>query len=145
VCDLWESGRLAQKSAPEGRARRLTRRLRFGLIWRVGLGREWSAVGRGPHQAHLVRRQPIGLVDQIVRAPFQPLGLSVRLTVSPPHPGEKVPATFSPHLFPSCHLFPSHGRYVAFQMAEVAIPRGLFAEILRLIAELRPQPPPAPA
>ena len=39
----------------------------------------------------------------------------------------------------------SHGRYVAFQMAEVAVPRKLFAEILRLIAELRPQPPPAPA
>ena len=39
----------------------------------------------------------------------------------------------------------SHGRYVAFQMAEVAIPRHMFQEILRLIAELRPQPPPAPA
>jgi len=39
----------------------------------------------------------------------------------------------------------SHSRYVAFQLAEVAIPRGLFAEVLRLIAELRPQPPPAPA
>ena len=39
----------------------------------------------------------------------------------------------------------SHGRYVAFQMAEVAIPRQMFEEILRLIAELRPQPPPAPA
>jgi hypothetical protein len=36
----------------------------------------------------------------------------------------------------------SHGRYVAFQMAEVAIPRQMFQEILRLIAELRPQPPP---
>ena len=36
-------------------------------------------------------------------------------------------------------------RYVAFQMAEVAIPRQMFQEILRLIAELRPQPPPAPA
>src|SRR5207302_10493395 len=32
----------------------------------------------------------------------------------------------------------SHGRYVAVQMAEIAIPRNLFAEILRLIAELRP-------
>jgi len=32
----------------------------------------------------------------------------------------------------------SHGRYVAFQMAEVAISRNLFADILRLIAELRP-------
>jgi hypothetical protein len=37
------------------------------------------------------------------------------------------------------------GRYVAFQMAEVAIPRQMFQEILRLIAELRPQPPLAPA
>jgi hypothetical protein len=34
----------------------------------------------------------------------------------------------------------SHGRYVAFQMAEVAIPRTLFADILRLVAELRPSP-----
>jgi hypothetical protein len=34
----------------------------------------------------------------------------------------------------------SHGRYVAFQMAEVAIPRNVFADILRLIAELRPPP-----
>ena len=39
----------------------------------------------------------------------------------------------------------SHGRYVAFQMAEVAIPRTLFADILRLIAELRPPPDPATA
>jgi hypothetical protein len=34
----------------------------------------------------------------------------------------------------------SHGRYVAFQLAEVASPRNLFADILRLIAELRPPP-----
>ena len=33
-----------------------------------------------------------------------------------------------------------HARYVAFQMAEVAVPKNLFAEILRMIAELR-QPP----
>ena len=38
-----------------------------------------------------------------------------------------------------------HGRYVIFQMAEIAVPRELFQEILRLIAKLRPQPPPAPA
>ena len=37
----------------------------------------------------------------------------------------------------------SHSRYVIFQMAEVAIPRQMFQEILRLIAGLRPQPPPA--
>jgi hypothetical protein len=35
----------------------------------------------------------------------------------------------------------NHGRYVAFQLAEVAIPRNLFADISRLIAE--PRPPPA--
>ncbi len=38
----------------------------------------------------------------------------------------------------------SHGRYVTFQLAEVAVPRGLFEKILRLIDELRP-PPPIPA
>ncbi len=35
-----------------------------------------------------------------------------------------------------------HGRYVTFQLAEVAIPRALFAEILRLIDGLRPAPLP---
>ena len=34
----------------------------------------------------------------------------------------------------------SHARYVAFQMAEVAISRNLFADILRMIAELRLPP-----
>jgi hypothetical protein len=37
----------------------------------------------------------------------------------------------------------SHGRYVTFQMAEVAVPRQMFAEILSLIARMRA--PPAPA
>jgi hypothetical protein len=36
-----------------------------------------------------------------------------------------------------------HGRYVIFQMAEVAVPRELFQEILRLIDGLRPRPAPA--
>ena len=37
----------------------------------------------------------------------------------------------------------AHARYVTFQMAEIAVPSELFAEILRLIDGLRP--PPAPA
>jgi hypothetical protein len=37
----------------------------------------------------------------------------------------------------------SHGRYVTFQLAEVAVSRQMFAEILSLIARLRA--PPAPA
>src|SRR4051812_47888800 len=37
----------------------------------------------------------------------------------------------------------SHGRYVTFQLAEVAVPRQMFADILSLIARLRPAPAPA--
>ena len=37
----------------------------------------------------------------------------------------------------------SHGRYVTFQMAEVAVRRQMFQEILRLIARLRAAPAPA--
>ncbi len=33
-----------------------------------------------------------------------------------------------------------HGRYITFQLAEVAIPRTLFAGILRLIADVRAPP-----
>jgi hypothetical protein len=39
----------------------------------------------------------------------------------------------------------SHGRYVTFQMAEVAVPRQMFQEILHLIARLRPPRSPSPA
>jgi hypothetical protein len=38
-----------------------------------------------------------------------------------------------------------HGRYVVFQLAEVAVLRSLFADILRRIDDLRPRPPPLPA
>jgi hypothetical protein len=37
----------------------------------------------------------------------------------------------------------SHGRYVMFQMAEVAVPRQMFRDNLRLIARLRALPAPA--
>ena len=36
-----------------------------------------------------------------------------------------------------------HGRYVTFQLAEVAVPRSLFQQILELIDDLRPRPVPA--
>jgi hypothetical protein len=36
-----------------------------------------------------------------------------------------------------------HGRYVTFQMAEVAVPKSLFQRILSLIADLRQKPVPA--
>ena len=34
----------------------------------------------------------------------------------------------------------SHGRYVAFQLAEVAIPPNLFTDVSRMTSELRPPP-----
>ena len=37
----------------------------------------------------------------------------------------------------------SHGRYVTFQLAEVAVSRQMFTEILSLIARLRAPPTPA--
>ncbi len=37
----------------------------------------------------------------------------------------------------------SHGRYVTFQLAEVAVPRERFRKILSLIDDLRPRPAPA--
>ncbi len=37
----------------------------------------------------------------------------------------------------------SHGRYVTFQLTEVAVPRELFRKILSLIVVLRPRPAPA--
>ncbi len=36
-----------------------------------------------------------------------------------------------------------YGRYVTFQLAEVAVPRSLFREILRRVDELRRRPAPA--
>ena len=38
-----------------------------------------------------------------------------------------------------------HGRHVVFQLAEVAVPRALLAEILRQIDRLSPQPPQLPS
>ena len=36
-----------------------------------------------------------------------------------------------------------HGRYVTFRLAEVAVPRSLFQQILELINDLRRRPVPA--
>jgi hypothetical protein len=38
-----------------------------------------------------------------------------------------------------------HGRYMVFQLAEVAVPGALFADILRPINDLRLRSPPLPA
>jgi hypothetical protein len=54
--------------------------------------------------------------------------------------GKAAQPVTGPDAAPDPIKIPCHGRYVAFQMAEVAIPRNLFADILQLIAELRPPP-----
>jgi hypothetical protein len=43
-------------------------------------------------------------------------------------------------LIKTCANAVSHGRYVALRMAEIAVPRELFQEILRLIDGPRPAP-----
>jgi len=40
----------------------------------------------------------------------------------------------------SCCSFAANARYAIFQLAEVAVPKGLFEQILRLIEGLRPRP-----
>jgi hypothetical protein len=49
-------------------------------------------------------------------------------------------AGYYPHL--ARHSW-RHGRYVAFQLAEVSVSRQMFQDILRLIARLQASPAPA--
>lgn len=44
-----------------------------------------------------------------------------------------------------CARIVRHGRYVELQLAEVVVPRALFAEILRRGDQLRPKPTPLAA
>lgn len=67
---------------------------------------------------------------------------------SPTH-GEQEGLAWNGHFGCSCYyplfVFNQRGLYAAFQLAEVAVPRALFAEILRRIERLRPKPPPLAA
>jgi hypothetical protein len=59
--------------------------------------------------------------------------------------GERT-STSRTHQWPAQHIAAvgvGNGRYVTFQMADVAMPWELFGEILRLIDGLRPKPAPA--
>jgi hypothetical protein len=80
-----------------------------------------------------------------LHAPAYNLGNFLRTLATPEPIKEWSMTSLKEKLIKTGAKVVSHGRYVAFQMAEVAIPRQMFQEILRLIAELRPQPPPAPA
>ena len=75
----------------------------------------------------------------IMRSPTI-LGISLRTLATPEPIKDWSLTTLKEKLIKIGAKIVSHGRYVAFQMAEVAVPRTLFADILRLIAELRPPP-----
>ena len=82
----------------------------------------------------LLAERGIIVLDDGLREPEAAVRCRLHASRLLPHRASSKPELTSPH-----------GRYVAFQMTEVAVPRTLFAEILRLIAELRPPPDPAPA
>ncbi len=56
----------------------------------------------------------------------------------PHEAGHWSPATLREKLIKIGAKVVRHGRYVTFQLAEVAIAKTLFAEILRLVDGLRP-------
>ena len=64
------------------------------------------------------------------------------ITCARPHECRHRPSSLREKLIKIGAKVVRHGRYVTFQMAEVAVPRQMFAEILSLIARLRAPPIP---
>jgi hypothetical protein len=112
----------------------------YGLIWYRKKGKgaiKWTRLSCRTFAANAVRLQLHALAYNLGNFPR---------TLATPEPIKDWTLTsLKEKLIKIGAKVVSHGRYIAFQMAEVAIPRQMFQEILRLIAELRPQPPPAPA
>jgi len=73
-----------------------------------------------------------------LHAPAYNLGNFLRTLATPEPIKEWSLTTLKEKLIKIGAKVVGHARYVAFQMAEVAIPRDLFSDILRMIAELRP-------
>ena len=70
------------------------------------------------------------------------LGNFMRTLALPDAVGQWSLTTLREKLFKIDAKIVRHGRYIVFQMAEVAIPKGLFADIMRRIDRLRPKPTP---
>ena len=122
---------------PPGRAgRRLLQQARHGEQWiKEGKGAiHWTRLSCRTFAANAVRLQLHALAYN--------LGNFLRTLATPEPIKDWSLTSLKEKLIKIGAKVVSHGRYVAFQMAEVAIPRQMFHEILRLIAELRPQPPP---
>jgi hypothetical protein len=109
----------------------------LNLVRRRGIGIKWTRLSCRTFAANSVRLQLHALALQ---------SRQFLRTLATPEPIKNWSLTsLKEKLIKIGAKVVSHGRYVAFQMAEVAIPRQMFQEILRLIAKLRPQPPQAPA
>jgi transposase InsO family protein len=79
----------------------------------------------------------LAVIDDFTR---ECLGLIADTSISGLRVARELDARLKEKLIKIGAKIVSHGRYVVFQMAEVAIPRNLFADILRLITELRLPP-----
>jgi hypothetical protein len=82
--------------------------------------------------ADAVRLQVHALADN--------LGNFVRILATPEPTKEWSRTSLNERLMKIGAKVVSHGRYVAFQMTEVAFPRNPFADVLRMIGELWPPP-----
>ena len=98
---------------------------------------KWTRLSRRTFAANAVRLQLHALAYN--------LGNLLRTLATPEPIKEWSLTSLREKLIKVGAMLVGHGRYVAFQMAVVAFPRMLFAEIPWLIAKLRPQPPPTPA
>jgi hypothetical protein len=118
--------------------------------WRSFLSAIWHSFGDLGFGKRLVgrpRRPPFAAnaVRLQLHALAYNLGNFLRTLATPEPIKDWSLTSLKEKLIKICAKVVSHGRYVAFQMAEVAIPKNLFADILRMIAELRPPPDPTPA
>jgi hypothetical protein len=102
---------------------------------RQGQARAWTRLSYRTFAANAVRLQRHALAYN--------LGNFLRMLATPEPIKDWSLSSLREKLIKGAKVV-SHGRTVAFQMAEGAI-RQMFQEILRLITELRPKPPPAPS
>src|SRR5262249_10376828 len=130
------SPRRLHRDEPPGRARRCFLQQARGEQWiKEGKGAvKWTRLSCRTFAANAVRLQLHALAYN--------LGNFLRTLATPEPIKDWSLTSLKDKLIKIGAKVVSHGRYLIFQMAEVAIARQMFQEILRLIAELRPQPPP---
>jgi hypothetical protein len=108
-----------------------------GTCEQYGSKRAWArSNGRG---FHAVRSPPMRCVSSFKRSPTTS-GNSLRTPATPEPIKNWSMTSLRDKLIKIGAKVVEYARYVAFQMAEVAVPKTLFADILRLIAEFRPPP-----